>query len=125
MFKDMQKRILTFLVLCIGARLGLAYLAKNLSGKWSLLLATIITAMGMGFLIIYFGGLRKTGAETGGKPIWWNSLRPIHGVLYLIAAGLLFYRHRCWGSQVIVVDTLIGLTAFLLYHLREGNIKMF
>ena len=123
MFKDMQKRILTFMVICIGARLGLAYLAKNLSGKWSLLLATIIAAMGMGFLIIYFGGLRKTGAETGGKPIWWNILRPIHGVLYLIAAGLLFYRHRCWGSQVIIVDTLIGLTAFLLYHLREGNIK--
>ena len=125
MFKDVQQRIMAFLVLCIGSRLGLGYLAKNLSGNWSMLLASIFAIIGASFIIIYFGGLRKTGAETGGNPIWWNNLRPIHGVLYLIAAGLLFYGHRCWASQVIIIDTLVGLTSFLLHHLREGYIKMF
>ena len=124
-FEDMQKRIMAFLILCIGSRLGLAYLAKNLSGIWSNIITAVFAIIGAGFLVIYFGGLRKTGAETGGNPIWWNHLRPIHGALYLIAAGLLFYGHRCWGSQVIIIDTLVGLTSFLLFHLREGNIKMF
>ena len=125
MFKDIQKRIFYFLVLCIGARLGLAYLAKNLTGKWSMLLSGVIASMGLGFLIVYFGGLRKTGAETGGTKIWWDHLRPVHGILYIIAAALLSYGHRCWGSQVILIDTLFGLTAFLLHHLREKNIRFF
>ena len=26
--------------------------------------------------------LRKTGLEVFGDKIWWNNLRPIHGILY-------------------------------------------
>lgn len=125
MFKDIQKRIAIFLIFCIGSRLGIAYLAKKLKGLWRNILSLIIAVMGAGFLIIYFGGLRKTGRETGGKLIWWNHLRPIHGLLYLTASALLYYGHSCWSSQVIVIDTMIGLSAFLTYHLREGNIKLF
>ena len=123
LFKNVKSRMLIFLVFCIGARFGLAYLAKNISNSYLTVYSLIIGIIGVSFLFLSVTGLRKTGAETGGNPIWWGHLRPIHGILYVLAGGLLFYRHRCWGSQVIVVDTLIGLTAFLLYHLREGDIK--
>ena len=123
LFKNVKSRMLIFLVFCIGARLGLAYLAKVIPAAYLTVYSLIIGIIGVSFLFLFVTGLRKTGAETGGKAIWWAKLRPIHGILYVIAGGLLFYRHRCWGSQVIVVDTLIGLTAFLLYHLREGDIK--
>ena len=100
MFKDIQKRILTFLVLCIGARLGLAYLAKNLSGKWSLSLATIIAAIGMGFLIIYFGGLRKTGVET------WKSYLVEQFASY--SRGIIF--DCCWF--VILQTQMLGISSY-------------
>ena len=115
--------LLIFLVFCIGARFGLAYLAKNISNSYLIVYSLIIGIIGVSFLFLSVTGLRKTGAETGGNAIWWGHLRPIHGILYVLAAGLLFYRHRCWGSKVIIVDTLIGLTAFLHHHLREGDIK--
>ena len=123
LFKNVKSRMLIFLVFCIGARLGLAYLAKNIHNAYLTVYSLIIGIIGVSFLFLFVTGLRKTGAETGGNAIWWTKLRPIHGILYVLAAGLLFYRHRCWGSKVIIVDTLIGLTAFLHHHLREGDIK--
>jgi len=69
----------------------------------------------IGFLTIYFGGLRKTGAEVFGERIWWNDLRPVHGFLYALFAILALQRNRlAW--IVLLVDVLIGLTAFIMYH---------
>lgn len=118
----MKKRMLMFLIGCMGARFGLAILAKTLRGVWSTLLSVAFALMGAGFLVIFFGGLRKRGVETGGDLIWWNHIRPIHGVLYLYAAWLLFNGHSCWSSQVIAIDTVIGLVAFLSFHVKEGNL---
>lgn len=120
-----KQRILLFIFACITSRIGIAMMIKYSSGIWSSILNIIIFIMGMGFMIIYFGGLRKTGVETGGKPIWWNYLRPVHGTLYLLASFLLFYKHKCWSSQIILIDTMVGFSAFLLHHLREKNISLF
>lgn len=94
---------LLFLVGCIGARIFLAKLAPKLS--------PLLFCIAMGFLIIYAGGYRKTGIETGGKAIWWNHLRPIHGALYLVAALVPY-----WSSVVILIDTVIGLFAYLHHN---------
>lgn len=119
-----NQRIILFLIPCIGSRLFIAYLAKYLSGFYSLLLSLILFIIGSGFLIIYFTGIRKTGLETGGKLIWWNNIRPIHGLLYIIASLLLFYEHKCMSSKLLIIDTIFGLSAFLIYHIQNGNITI-
>tara|TARA_Y100001970_G_scaffold285211_1_gene404310 strand:+ start:1464 stop:1724 length:261 start_codon:yes stop_codon:yes gene_type:complete len=70
---------------------------------------------GLGFLYFYFSGTRKTGPETFGKPIWWNTLRPIHGILYLIFAYMAINKnHDAW--IVLLIDAIIGVIASLIFY---------
>ena len=69
----------------------------------------------LGFLVIYSGNLRKTGVEVFGERIWWNDLRPIHGILYLAFAYLAINKHKN-AYKVLLADVTIGLLSFLAYH---------
>jgi len=72
--------------------------------------------MGFGFVTLFVFDLRKTGIETGGGRIWWNALRPVHGVLYLTASYFVVRHLRVQGASVLAVDTALGLCAFLWHH---------
>jgi len=112
----LTQRQLTFLIGCIGTRLAFSYIASIADGIWKHLFGTVLMAIGVGFLVIYFGGLRKTGFEAGGK-IWWDWLRPFHGLMYLTAGiALCMYDQNRVASQIIFADTIIGLLAFLHHH---------
>lgn len=119
-----QKRVLMFLVGCMGARIGLAYLAKWSNTIVRKILMIAIGLMATGFTIIYFFGLRKTGLETQGAPIWWNDLRPIHAILYGLAAWSLYEDQNVMAWKLLLGDTAIGLVAFLYYHITSGNIML-
>jgi hypothetical protein len=72
----------------------------------------------VGFMTIYFGGLRKTGAEVFGERIWWNNLRPLHGLLYALFAYMALQRdNRAW--IVLLIDVVIGFTAFVMHRLAR------
>lgn len=111
------KRILLFLLGCMTARFGIAWLAYS----YPVLLpymAIIAVIISLSFMIIYVGGYRKTGAEVFGDKIWWNNLRPIHATNYLVFAILALsktYSHHAW--KVLFLDASIGLIAFSHYHL--------
>jgi len=121
---SIQRRFVLFLFGCMGARMALAWSVGRVRNIWLRSgLAVALLAMGLGFLVIYAGGLRKTGAETGGAPIWWNALRPLHGAIYVASALLLWRNHGSTASSLLVGDTLVGLVAFLMYHWRSGNLK--
>jgi hypothetical protein len=112
---DLVKRNLLFLIGCIGSRSLLVYLAKS-KVEWLHLMGLLALIPAIGFLAIYFLGLRKTGAEVFGETIWWNNLRPVHGVLWATFAYLAINKNnQAW--KVLAVDTLIGLGAFL--HQRK------
>jgi hypothetical protein len=102
-----------FLLGCIPFRILLAYIAFNFpSNKIFSIIASII---GMSFFIIYVTGMRKTGIETGGKPIWWNQWRPVHGFLYLLFAILNAMNVRnAW--MILALDAIIGLIAFSIHY---------
>lgn len=109
------KRNLLFLIGCIGSRSLLVYLAKT-KAEYLYLMGLLALIPAIGFLAIYFLGLRKTGAEVFGENIWWNSLRPVHGVLWTTFAYLAINKNnQAW--KVLAVDTLIGFVAFL--HQRK------
>lgn len=118
---NFQKRFFLFIFGCIGFRLFLVYLAKT-QLNWLPYLGYLALIPAIGFLIIYIFGLRKTGAEVMGEKIWWNPLRPVHALFWFVFAFLAIRKDsRAW--IVLLIDTLIGLSGFTIYHYKEGDFK--
>ncbi len=109
---DLQKRAILFWVGCIGTRLGFVWLAKT---QPNLLPYMGIAALGIaiGFLTIYFGELRKTGIETFNQNIWWDSLRPTHGILYATFAYYALQKNGDAASTVLGIDVALGMAAWI------------
>ena len=113
--KDIYKRIVLFILLCIPTRILFTMLAKTLKGKQLKLLALVATIISFGFMYIYVTGIRKTGAETMNAPIWWNNLRPIHSLLYATFAILAFLDKE--NSHIpLAIDVVIGFSSFVTEH---------
>ena len=113
--KDIQKRFIGFLLLCIPARLFFVYLAYNLKPNLLQLLGYLALLPAIGFSFIYLTNIRKSGAETFGKKIWWNSLRPIHAFLYFYFAYLAINKKKN-AFIPLLIDVIVGLISFIVYH---------
>uniref|UniRef100_A0A6C0IW35 Uncharacterized protein n=1 Tax=viral metagenome TaxID=1070528 RepID=A0A6C0IW35_9ZZZZ len=112
---DLLKRFILFILGCLGVRLLLVYVAKNINKKYLPYLGIIGLIPAIGFITIYLGNFRKTGLETFGQKIWWNNLRPIHSLLYFVFAYLAIFKHQdAW--KPLFIDLIIGLNSFILYH---------
>lgn len=112
---NIQKRFLLFLIGCIGTRLLLVYIAKNLNTTLLKYMGYLLLIPAIGFFYIYLTKSRQTGPEVLGAKIWWNDLRPIHGFLYLLFAyNAIRGNKNAW--VYLLVDVLFGLTAFLIHH---------
>ena len=109
------KRMLMFLIGCMGARLGFTYAAYRFPEllPW---LGLFALAISVGFTLIYINGWRKTGVETGGQAIWWNDLRPVHAFMYGLFAVLAFKGVKEHAWKVLLLDTIIGFLAFVQHH---------
>ena len=119
---NLQKRFFMFLVGCIGSRLLLVILAKNINTNYLKYLGYLALLPATGFMYIYATGSRKTGAETFGEKIWWNDLRPIHSFLYfLFAYNAIRGNKNAW--IYLLVDVFIGFVAFLIHHYHSGNFR--
>ena len=103
-----------FLV-CIAARLALAYAATRPAMKHyvlSFLLIVSVTWYSMTIGIIK----RDTGREAGGR-IWWKHLRLLHATNYLLAALYLYKDQRVEAASILVADVAIG--SFLRFRHRR------
>lgn len=118
---SIRKRFLLFLFGCIGFRLLLVYLAKTTNEANLRLMSYAAIIISFGFMFLYFSGMRKTGPEVFGDKIWWNDLRPIHGLLYFLFAYSVFTRNFEGAWKFLAVDVTIGLVSFLYYHIKSGN----
>lgn len=111
---DIQKRIILFLLFCIGSRLGLTLLSKKINKDLLPYLGITTLLIGISFLYLYFSNSRLNAAEGGGKT-WWHNFRIVHGILYVLFSILAFQKnHKAW--IVLLIDTLFGLTLFLNHH---------
>ena len=116
-----QKRFALFLGMCIPIRLALTYITKVMPVKFLPLLGIPYLLFGLGIIYIYMTNSRIRGAETMGDKIWWNALRPVHGLLFLVFAMSAFFRNPdSW--ILLLIDTIIGFVAFWTYHVSVGNI---
>jgi len=118
---NLQKRFLMFLIGCIGIRSLFVVIAKYINTKYLKYLGYMALLPAICFIYIYVTGSRKTGAETFGEKIWWNNLRPIHSILYFLFAynAIIIGNKKSW--IYLLVDVLIGLISFLIYHYVNGD----
>ena len=117
---NIQKRFILFLFGCIGTRSLLVYLAKTTNKTFLTYLGYIALLPAIGFFYLFFSGTRQTGGEVFGDKIWWNNLRPIHGLLYsLFAYNAIIGNTNAW--IYLLVDVLFGLTSFLIFHYYNGD----
>jgi hypothetical protein len=117
---NLQKRFLLFLFGCIGTRSLLVYIAKTTNKTLLMFLGYLALLPAIGFFYLYFSGSRKTGVEVFGDKIWWNDLRPIHGLMYtLFAYNAINGNLNAW--IYLLVDVIFGLTSFLIFHYYNGD----
>ena len=110
-----QERFLLFLFGCIGTRILLVYLAKNSSILYLKYMGYLALLPAIGFIYLFLSGSRTSGAETFGAKIWWNNLRPIHGIIYfLFAYNAIIGNQSAW--KYLLVDVIFGLISFLTFH---------
>lgn len=108
----LTKRTLLFLIGCIGMRSLLVYLAKTLPMNQVRIMGYLALIPAIGFAYIYLTGSRTTGGEVFGEKIWWNSLRPIHSLLYGTFALMAITGNRsAWIA--LLLDVSIGLLSFI------------
>jgi hypothetical protein len=108
------KRILLFLFGCIQTRLLLSYIAKNYLELLPYM-GLFAIAISIGFMCIYIFKLRDTGPEVFGDVIWWDSLRPIHSILWGSFAYLAFINNKdAW--KILLLDTLFGLLSYIIWQ---------
>lgn len=117
---DLQTRIRLFMFGCVPVRLALILLAAFVPASLRIL-AIPAAIIAVGFTVIFAFKLRPTGTETGGKPIWWNALRPIHATFYA-AFAYLAWRRSPYAWIVLALDLLLGVSAFAFHHLREKEL---
>ena len=117
---DIQKRFLLFLIGCIGVRTFFVFLAKGASKPLLKIMGYIALIPAIGFFYLFFSGSRKTGAEVFGDKIWWNDLRPIHGILYLLFAYNAI-NGNTFAWIYLLVDVIIGLVSFLSFHYYNND----
>jgi hypothetical protein len=110
---NLLKRNLLFLIGCIGTRTLFVLLAKYLDKKYLPYMGYLALLIASGFTIIYFTGIRDTGAEVFGDKIWWNNLRPIHALLYFTFAYLAITQNN-YAWVPLLFDVLFGLFAFFV-----------
>ena len=113
--ETLTKRMLLFLVGCIGTRAALVYIAKTIDVNYLPYMGYLALIVAFGFSYIYRTDSRKTGPEVFGGKIWWNNLRPVHALLYgLFAYNAIMKNTSAW--IYLLVDVIIGLVSFLGYH---------
>jgi hypothetical protein len=112
---NIQKRFALFLFGCIPTRLAFVYIAKTISLQYLPILGYIALLPAFGFLYLFISGKRKTGPETFGDKIWWNCLRPVHTLFYILFAYYAINKMKtAW--IYLLFDVIVGLFSFLTFH---------
>lgn len=116
---SLETRMAMFLIGCIGVRTLFVFLAKNTKKDNLPYLGYLALLPVLGWSYILLTGSRQTGFEAGGR-IWWNSLRPVHLLLYLLFSIFAMNKdERAW--VFLAVDVILGLVAFIVHHAKNGD----
>lgn len=114
MYTSLTRPQFLFYFACIPMRLLLAYIAYSIPKQYLPYFGLLLLVPAIGFLTLYVFGLRQYAPEAQGKT-WWNYMRPIHGLLYLLASYGSFYRAP-WVWKVLLCDVIVGVGSSIRHH---------
>ena len=121
------KRMLLFLFGCIGTRCLLAYIAKTINPEYLPYMGYIALIISLSFIYLFLFRNKAADSQlewTGDKNIWWNNLRVVHGINYLIFAILAIGKNKnAWIP--LAVDVTIGFVAWIIHHTSSGENRIF
>lgn len=121
MITPLKIRFFLFMIICMGSRFMFTLVSYFSYGWFLQLLGFIALIPVLGWFYVMFIQPRDTGIELLGDKIWWKNLRPVHTILWLFFVYLAITKNRlAW--LVLLIDTLFGLSSFLLFHWVEGNL---
>jgi hypothetical protein len=101
-----------FLLLCLPARYLLARYTSTVPDAHTTILGAALAAVGIAFLYLFLSDSRLNAPEAGGSGTWWNRLRPIHGLLYLLGGILLIAGYpKQYAATCLWIDLLVGAVA--------------
>ena len=108
----MNRNTVLFLSVCIPIRIFIIYAVKDLI-PYDILpyLSIILFIMGVGFARRFYN---HTSTERGffKGTVWWNDARPIHALLYIVAAFVaLFDPKNTWIP--LLIDVIVGICTFI------------
>ena len=108
------ERIVLFLVACMSVRLLFAYVAKIINTTLLRYMGYVILILSLGMFYSY-ATMKLPGVGAFGGTNWWNNLRPLHGVLYLLFSYHAIQGHT-YAWMYLAIDALIGFTIFVIHY---------
>jgi hypothetical protein len=122
LMNTLRIRFWLFILGCIGSRSVFTLLAYHASCNWLRLLGGFALIPVIGWFYIIFIGRRDTGMEVFGSQIWWKNLRPAHMLLWGFFSYLALVKCHPFAWVPLAVDTVFGLSSFLIYHGTKGHL---
>ena len=116
--EDIYKRYIMFLLLCIPTRAYIAYKAKNTSKENLKIMGYIAIIVSLSMLWIFLTDSRQTGIETQGTKIWWNELRPVFSIVYMLF-GISAVDGKDYAYKFLIADVILGFIAFINNHIKK------
>jgi hypothetical protein len=117
---DEKKRLWLFVIFCMGIRALLVLIAKYINTEYLKYAGYLALIPAIGFMVIYLKGVGKTDVGVFGGKIWWNNLRPIHSILYLLFAySAIMGNTNAW--LYLLVDVLIGFISVVSHYYLSCN----
>ena len=111
-----SKSVSLFLLLCIPSRILIALLPLYIKESWMPILGFLLVVVGIAFVTLFLTNSRLDAVEGGGMT-WWKNVRPVHGMLYLLAGALLLNGHRDLASLLLFLDVVVGIAVFANHRL--------
>lgn len=112
-------RIILFIVGCVGVRSLFVYISKTYT-QYLPVMGLLALLISIGFFNSF---LKYKDGDVGafGGNVWWNNLRLLHSIIYLLFAISAMLRIK-WSWIFLLADILIGILAFT-YHYTKSNLS--
>jgi len=117
MLTEIQKRLLKFLIGCLGIRLLFVYLAKNVPMIGLQIMGVLALTIAVGFMYTAIFKYKKGDKGAFGGTVWWNDMRIFHSIIYAIFSYLAITKNQELAWKILLLDVIIGFGVFVIHYL--------